>query len=147
LDDISTFSTGRKHGLLRFWVLNLLTQKQLNGSEIIKEIESNSMGWWKPSPGSIYPLLSKLEEDKLVVRNDDNRYIITDDGRKIVEKHFQRVRHFYNQTNPDDVKSVLENIHSELMFILDSDKPFEGIEEEIQKIENKLNEVKKRLIR
>lgn len=147
MDDDSSFSTGRKHGLLRFWVLNLLTQKQLNGSEIIKEIESNSMGWWKPSPGSIYPLLSKLEEDKLVIRNDDNRYIITDEGKKIVDKHFQRVRHFYNQTNPDDIKSVLENIHSELMFILDSHMPFDGAEEKIEKIQKRLDEIKKRLIK
>ena len=105
------------------------------------------MGWWKPSPGSIYPLLSKLEEDKLVVRNEDNRYIITEQGRKIVDKHYERVRHFYSQTNPDDVKSVLENIHSQLMFILDSNKPFDGAEKEIQKIEDRLNEIKKRLKR
>ncbi len=145
MEDSSTYGGMKKHGLLRFWVLNILSQRRLNGSEIIKEIEENSMGWWKPSPGSIYPLLSQLEKAEFVTRDDFNRYSITAKGKETIDKHFQKIRYFYSKTNPDDIESILENINSELMFILDSNLSADGAEKQINSIEEKLNEIKKRL--
>lgn len=145
MENSSTYGGMKKHGLLRFWVLNILSQRRLNGSEIIKEIEENSMGWWKPSPGSIYPLLSQLEKAEFVTRDDFNRYSITAKGKETIDKHFQKIRYFYSKTNPDDIESILENINSELMFILDSNLSADGAEKQINSIEEKLNEIKKRL--
>ena len=145
MEDSSTYGGMKKHGLLRLWVLNILSQRNLNGSEIIKEIEENSKGWWKPSPGSIYPLLSQLEKAEFVTRDDLNRYSITVKGKETIDKHFQKIRYFYNRTNPDDIESILENIDSQLMFILDSNLSPDGTEKQIDSIEEKLKEIKKRL--
>ncbi len=145
MEDSSTYGGMKKHGLLRLWVLNILSQRNLNGSEIIKEIEENSKGWWKPSPGSIYPLLSQLEKAEFVTRDDFNRYSITVKGKETIDKHFQKIRYFYNRTNPDDIESILENIDSQLMFILDSNLSPDGTEKQIDSIEEKLKEIKKRL--
>lgn len=72
----------RMHGGLRFYVLWLLPGKTMNGSEIIEQIESQTNGMWRPSPGSIYPLLKSLEEEGLVNRGEDGRYAITDQGKE-----------------------------------------------------------------
>ena len=48
---------GVPRGLLRFLVLKMLSEKPMSGTEIIEEIQTQT-GSWKPSPGSIYPLLS-----------------------------------------------------------------------------------------
>ena len=49
---------GVPRGLLRFLVLNMLAKKPMSGSEIVEVIENETAGRWKPSSGSIYPLLA-----------------------------------------------------------------------------------------
>jgi len=48
------------------YLLSLLMEKPHHGNEIMKAIEIMSKGTWKPSPGSVYPLLKKLEDDELI---------------------------------------------------------------------------------
>ena len=49
---------GVPRGLLRFLVLRMLSEKPMSGAEIAEKIEAQTSGRWKPSPGSIYPLLA-----------------------------------------------------------------------------------------
>ena len=49
-------------GFLRYQVLKLLKEKPMSGSEIMQEIERETDGHWKPSPGSVYPLLAWLQD-------------------------------------------------------------------------------------
>lgn len=49
-------------GFLRYQVLKLLKEKPMSGSEIMREIERETGGHWKPSPGSVYPLLAWLQD-------------------------------------------------------------------------------------
>ncbi|MGQ4892811.1 MAG: PadR family transcriptional regulator [Candidatus Njordarchaeia archaeon] len=75
-------------GFLRFYVLKLLLEKPMSGSEIMNEIEERTEGHWKPSPGSIYPLLAWLKENGLAeevyVEEGLKRYAITDKGKKLL---------------------------------------------------------------
>ena len=71
----------RRHRGLRFWVLQYLERGPMNGAEIMEEMDRSTMGWWRPSPGSIYPLLDQLVEEKLVRKRDDGRYELTEAGR------------------------------------------------------------------
>jgi len=57
---------GVVRGMLPMYMLSLLMDKPHHGTEIMKAIERMSAGTWKPSPGSVYPLLKKLEEDGLI---------------------------------------------------------------------------------
>jgi DNA-binding PadR family transcriptional regulator len=55
----------------------------------MQEIEQRSDGRWRPSPGSVYPALSQLEDEGLVrnVQNDTGRaFEITDAGREQAER-------------------------------------------------------------
>jgi len=38
----------------------------MHGYEMIQELEARTGGVWKPSPGSVYPTLSMLEDEGLV---------------------------------------------------------------------------------
>lgn len=65
---------------IKYWALYLLREKPMTGAEIMESMESQSMGWWRPSPGSIYPMLNGLVEDGVLSRDDDGRYSLTDKG-------------------------------------------------------------------
>ncbi|AFA39213.1 MULTISPECIES: PadR family transcriptional regulator [Pyrobaculum] len=66
---------------LREVVLWLLSDKPMNGAEIIRAVEEFTWGFWRPSPGSVYPLLRQLEAEGLVRRRQDGRYELTEAGR------------------------------------------------------------------
>jgi len=67
------------------WVLSILQQSPRNGAEIMDQIEIASQGWWRPSPGSVYPLLEELQKDGNVKKRDDGRYEITEKGKQEFE--------------------------------------------------------------
>ena len=56
------------------WTLSMLARAPKNGAEIVDEIERMTQGWWRPSPGSIYPLLAALQQEELIQKRDDGRY-------------------------------------------------------------------------
>lgn len=64
----------------------VLADGPLHGYEIINDIEQRSGRHWRPSAGSIYPALAKMEERGLISGSDAEdgrrRYEITDAGRE-----------------------------------------------------------------
>ena len=71
----------RRRGL-RFWILSLLAESPKNGAEIMSSIEDASQGWWRPSPGTVYPLLTSLKDEGLIAQMPDGRYELTDRSRE-----------------------------------------------------------------
>jgi DNA-binding PadR family transcriptional regulator len=59
------FKEPRK-GYLRIAVLTLLSRKPHRGYEIMKEIRDRTRGFWRPTPGGIYPILQSLEESRYI---------------------------------------------------------------------------------
>ncbi len=49
-------------GFLRLVILRLLRNRELSGTDIMNVLHERTEGRWQPSPGSIYPMLSSLEE-------------------------------------------------------------------------------------
>src|SRR3989344_7393608 len=71
-------------GYLRLIVMKTLLGRKLSGYGLIKQIEKDT-GTWKPSFGSIYPLMEKLLKEKLVECEIDGRkkiYCLTKEGKK-----------------------------------------------------------------
>jgi DNA-binding PadR family transcriptional regulator len=66
-----------QRGFLRPGLLHLLEEKPMNGVEIMNKMQEMSRGWYRPSPGSIYPLLEHLEKEGLVAKDSDGRYELT----------------------------------------------------------------------
>jgi DNA-binding PadR family transcriptional regulator len=79
-------SFGRaKHGSVRAMVLLALVEEPGHGYQIMQWLEEQSDGFWKLSPGSVYPALQLLEDQGLVTseRIGGRRvYTLTDDGRQ-----------------------------------------------------------------
>jgi len=87
-------------GLLRYQVLELLSERPLSGSEIMKEIERRTDGCWRPSPGSVYPLLAWLQDSGLVREvptgeGGVRRYELTEEGRRFLEEQKKVYTQFY----------------------------------------------------
>ena len=71
------------HGNLRLYLLALLEERPRHGYELIQALSDRFGGTYSPSAGTIYPRLSKLEEEGLVTKSTDGRktvYEITDAG-------------------------------------------------------------------
>ncbi|MGI0091276.1 MAG: PadR family transcriptional regulator [Nitrososphaerales archaeon] len=66
----------------------MLSKSPKNGAEIMDDIERMSWGSWRPSPGSVYPLLDDMSKDGLIQKRDDGRYEITEKGKSESEWPF-----------------------------------------------------------
>lgn len=60
----------------------------------MQTLNEYSDGEWNPSPGTIYPLLSSLEEDGVIetvrIEGRSKTYRLTEEGRKRIVLKFQR---------------------------------------------------------
>ena len=80
----------RPRGDVRAAILLLLDEEPRNGYAVMQEIEERSAGAWRPSPGSVYPVLQQLEDEGLVKPEEtgERRVVaLTDEGRKYVEEN------------------------------------------------------------
>jgi len=75
---------------LRTAVLHLLSNGPKSGAEIMDEMERLTRGWWRPSPGSVYPLLEEMATEGTLTRNADGRYALTESARTQVGWPFGR---------------------------------------------------------
>jgi DNA-binding PadR family transcriptional regulator len=84
-------TAGVPRGLLRFLVLKYLLESPLSGAEIVETIGRETGGKWKPSSGSIYPLLGWLQDKGFaseisVVESGMKRYSLTDKGKEFFKE-------------------------------------------------------------
>lgn len=72
-------------GFSRYFILELLKAKPHSGKQIIDYAVEQSQGFWKPSPGLIYPLLGRLLDEGLIEEAKDGKYQLTKKGSKTAE--------------------------------------------------------------
>jgi DNA-binding PadR family transcriptional regulator len=80
---------GRKarRGDIRTAALLLLKEEPRNGYQIMQEVEERSGGVWSPSPGSVYPALSQLEDEGLIHSEEQEGrrvFVLTDAGASVL---------------------------------------------------------------
>ena len=76
-----------RRGDVRAAILALLAEKPMHGYEMIQELDERTGGAWKPSPGSVYPTLTMLEEEGLVTAveaDGKRRFTLTEEGTEAV---------------------------------------------------------------
>ncbi len=100
-------------GILETMVLVILSKGELHGYGIMRMIEKET-GFWKPSPGSVYPLLNTLKHRGLVkcVTKDRRKvYVLTQKGRKLAEQAkdvHEHIKSFFNSLSQDLYGQPLE---------------------------------------
>ncbi len=65
-----------RRGDVRAAILDVLRsaderEESINGYQVIQAITDRSRGAWRPSPGSVYPTISQLEDEGLVESDDE----------------------------------------------------------------------------
>ncbi len=81
------FAMHRKRGL-RMMVVALLFSSPKNGVELMDGVEAMTRGWWRPSPGSVYPLLERMAAEGTIRRRDDGKYELTPKANAELEVSF-----------------------------------------------------------
>jgi len=121
-------------GLLRFLVLNMLAKKPLAGVEIVEVIEKETGGKWKPSSGSIYPLLARLHDkgytaELPIEETGIKRYALTDKGKAFYEKQIH-----FGQKMLDKLEFIIPLIISGFQFDPNDEKILSGTREPAKRV-------------
>ncbi|MFD2396847.1 PadR family transcriptional regulator [Prauserella oleivorans] len=97
-----------RRGDVRSAILALLAEQPRHGYEIIREIGERSGGFWRPSPGSIYPTLQLLADEGLVHSSEESGkrlFDLTDEGRAAAGKlDTPPWEQFTQNADPNEVK-------------------------------------------
>ena len=113
-----------EQGDLKYVILRLLAEKPRHGYEIIKELEERFGGAYAPSPGTVYPTLTMLEDlgyaRAMPEEGGRKIYEITDEGRRHLEEHsatvddiFERIARFVEgifDTPMAELKGAMANL-------------------------------------
>ena len=129
---------GVPRGLLRHLSFQFLLKAPMSGSEIVDRIEEYT--GWRPSPGSIYPLLSHMQEAELIQPYEDEdptlkRFELTNLGRAhadeiLIQNEQMRNRHniirkMYWRLHvgmPEELYTSLRDLHVTLEDIYTENK-------------------------
>lgn len=80
-----------RRGDVRSAILDVLAtaEEPMNGYQVIQQVAERTDGVWKPSPGSIYPTISQLQDEGLVEDAPTGRKAVqlTEEGRAHVADH------------------------------------------------------------
>jgi DNA-binding PadR family transcriptional regulator len=83
-----------RRGDVRVAILAVLADEALNGYQVIQQISERTDGAWRPSPGSVYPTISQLEDEGLI-EGDDERgrrtLRLSQEGRDYLASHAEEV--------------------------------------------------------
>ncbi len=85
----------RGRGNVRAAILALLAEEPRHGYAVMTELAERSGGMWRPSPGSVYPVLQQLQDEGLVTAQDGEGrrvFTLTDAGRRYVEENAEALR-------------------------------------------------------
>ena len=150
-------------GYIRHGVLILLSKKPAHGYELMKEINQRTQGFWRPTPGGVYPILNSLENAGFIKgrwETQKNRrlkvYTITPSGEAILKRAIRKQAEIFNNLNSlfnefaRDVLSIEETIPLPpspfTLFLEDSQVTLQQLENQrkllvdhIKKIREQLN--------
>jgi DNA-binding PadR family transcriptional regulator len=77
-------------GDMKYVILKVLRDRPMHGYEVMKALEEETSGCYKPSPGTVYPTLQWLEDEGLVRASDvDGKkvYAVTESGIAFLDEH------------------------------------------------------------
>jgi DNA-binding PadR family transcriptional regulator len=116
----------------------------MTGTDIMQRLRDLSDGEWNPSPGTIYPMLSSLEEDGVIeaasTEGRSKTYRLTEQGKKqmiFVVKHMKGEVGEKTRLGPRLWEQLLdpeERIHFHML----------GMEHSVESFESMLNSLDKR---
>jgi DNA-binding PadR family transcriptional regulator len=112
-------------GYIRLAVLMLLNKKPSHGYELMKEINQRTQGFWRPTAGGVYPILSDLEKSAYIKGHWEtlkNRrlkvYTITKSGDAILKRAVQKQAEIFKSAN-----SLFSEFARDVLNVADTNIP------------------------
>ncbi len=104
---------GVPRGLLRHLSFQFLKEEPMSGSEIVDKIDEYTD--WRPSPGSIYPLLSHMQERGLIRPHEDQdstlkRFELTEVGRERADELM--IQHGQMRARNRNIRKMYWKLHA-----------------------------------
>ncbi len=100
---------------LRFSVMFALRDGSKNGAEIMDSIEKMTFGFWRPSPGSLYPMLQKMVEEGTISKDESGKYSLEDS----VFSEFGFHGHGRSGQSPRDMSESINEIEGVISYMED----------------------------
>jgi DNA-binding PadR family transcriptional regulator len=146
--DFFTSSTHRRSFGLKYWVLGMLYRQDMSGAMIIDTMSQKSFGMWRPSPGSIYPLLRDMENrgeikmKKTVV--GQKIYGITDKGKRSLNSFDIPFFGRFWESDGSSVSSTIDSMEADLDYLSDKSEELKKDKEAVKRL-NKIKDDLSRL--
>jgi len=119
-----------RRGDVRAALLVLLAEEPRNGYGLMQEIEARSNGAWRPSPGSVYPALSQLEDEGLVRATESGGrklFELTDAGRTYVTENADELGTPWEQVGGDEsvgeMRTLVFSVGAAVMQVVQAGTP------------------------
>ncbi len=108
-------NAGVPKGFLHHLTLQLLKQRPMSGSEIMDQLQEYTD--WRPSPGSVYPLLSLLQDEGLIRPHEDGdpslkRFDLTEAGLQEINELTEHSQHMRNRNK--SIRKIYWRLHMEM---------------------------------
>ena len=138
----------RRRGDLRAALLLLIADEPRNGYQLMQAIEELSGGRWRPSPGSIYPTLSQLEDEGFIRATETEGgkvFELTQAGRRQLEKRQDHDPPWTQSDEPEAItylRSQLKQLHVAAMQVAHA-----GEEDQIGRAAGALAEARRSIYR
>jgi DNA-binding PadR family transcriptional regulator len=133
------WATEMRRGHTKLAVLTILSKESLTGYDLMKKIEESTFGFWRITPGGVYPILRELEKKSYIKgtrKPEDSRrkkiYEITDEGKTLLKTAIQKqqqiaqtmrdlmseyARDILNTELPDNLPALPPNIFSMVNYL------------------------------
>ena len=138
-------------GDVRSAALALLSEQPMHGYQLIQEIAERSNGSWRPSPGSVYPALSLLEDEGLVTieRIEGRRQVsLTETGRTYVAEHKDELDAVWNTATEDEDDLTVELREEGQQLFFAAMQVFQtGTEEQVRSARRVITDARRSLYR
>jgi len=121
LDNAKPKRSAEVRGFLRLYILFAIAKKPRCGQELADEIARANKGAAKPSPGALYPMLARLEEEGLLAGEWDHTdrakkvYSITEAGRAELEREKSRML--------PELRRAIRMLENHIRYIYGPDTP------------------------
>jgi DNA-binding PadR family transcriptional regulator len=123
----------------------------MHGYQLIQEIAERSNGSWRPSPGSVYPALSLLEDEGLVTieRIEGRRQVsLTETGRTYVAEHKDELDAVWNTATEDEDDLTVELREEGQQLFFAAMQVFQtGTEEQVRSARRVITDARRSLYR
>ena len=142
-------------GDLKYVILDLVKDQPRHGYDIIREMEGRFGGMYAPSPGTVYPTLSLLEDMGLVsvVQQEDRKvYTITEAGRQYLTEHsetlddiFGRMRTWWQREGASEIQDTMKEVGETIAYLSRQGSRMWSDPEKSRQVKEVLNRTRKEL--